>query len=210
MLKATHSTASQQCFIFIALLWTFSVLPFLPGLMENEWASEWERERKRRKTTQKQNEEEKSIFIEKLWDFSCAFYPTTHSLLFVRAYIEKVAVTHTQSHTFLHLIRLSQLSTTFSECHCTSLDVAALISFHSHLCLTTINGLIYYGKVHKVQPDAENKVNFEHSISRRLSQASHSTIDGLFPYIYRVWSWVDLNWLFLIELSSDKNTNNMK
>ena len=54
-----------------------------------------ERERKRRKTTQKQNEEEKSIFIEKLWDFSCAFYPTTHSLLFVRAYIEKVAVTST-------------------------------------------------------------------------------------------------------------------
>ena len=146
---------------------------FLPGLMENEWASERERERKRRKTTQKQNEEEKSIFIEKLWDFSCAFYPTTHSLLFVRRW-----QSHTQSHTFLHLIRLSQLSTAFSECHCTSLEVAA---FHSHLCLTTINGLIYYGKVHKVQPDAEDKVNFEHSISRRLSQASHSTIDGLFP-----------------------------
>ena len=171
MLKATHSTASQQCFIFIALLWTFSVLPFLPGLMENEWASEREREEKAKNDT-------KSIFIEKLWDFSCAFYPTTHSLSFVRAYIEKVAVTHTQSHTFLHLIRLSQLSTAFSECHCTSLEVAVLISFHSHLCLTTINGLIYYGKV---QPDAEDKVNFEHSISRRLSQASHSTIDGLFP-----------------------------
>lgn len=92
------------------LLWTFSVLPFLPGLMESEWASERAKERergKRRKTTQKQNEEEKSIFIEKLWDFSCAFHPPTR--IYFHECLQQGGKTHT--HTQSHF--------KFSECHCT-------------------------------------------------------------------------------------------
>lgn len=69
MLKATHC---EDLNINILVLCAPS---FLPGLIEHERM--WERE-KYEKRHKSENEEEKSIFIEKLWDFPCASSHSFH------------------------------------------------------------------------------------------------------------------------------------
>lgn len=120
-------TASQPAMLYFhcSALNIFCA-PFFAG-SHGKWARERDGERKRRKTTQKQNEEEKSIFIEKLWDFSCAFYPPPTRFYLWEPTLRRWqsgGTKHTQSYSFLHFIRLSSplhgfFHFKFSECHCT-------------------------------------------------------------------------------------------